>query len=269
MGARPIAAFLSIAIPRELTLARRGQPSWADRFFNGLLALADYARVPLAGGDTAESPRIATHSREIGLVVADITLIGAVKQGRALLRSGAQPGDLIYVTGNGLGGAAAQLLALERNPRKFAAIKSATSGHPHLYPEPRIGVGHKLASKRLATACIDISDSLSTDLHHLCQESKLAAQIDAVAIPTHSMAHLAQAAGWTPSALDLALHGGEDYELLFTAPANAKIPRSIAGVEIHQIGQVGKKQRKAPLVTLSAQSNPPIELTAKGWEHFR
>jgi thiamine-monophosphate kinase len=269
MGAHPIAAFLSIALPRELTVARRGQPSWADRFFDGLLALADAAQLPLAGGDTAESPRIATNSGDASLVAADITLIGAVKRGRALLRSGSSAGDLIYVTGPGLGGAAAQLLALERSPRKFSALKSATPGHPHLYPNPRIEVGRKLASRKLATACIDISDGLSTDLRHLCQESNLAAEIDARAIPIHAMARLAEAAGLTASALDLALHGGEDYELLFTAPAKTKIPKSIAGVEVHAIGQMAKTQKKAPLVSLFDQDRPTRELSPKGWEHFR
>jgi len=268
MGARPIAAFLSLAIPRELTIGRRGQPSWADRFFDGLLVLADQEQTPLAGGDTAESPRIATNSGDASLVAADITLIGGVKRNHALLRSGAQVGDLIYVTGSGLGGAAAQLLALERSPRKFAALKSAAPGHPHLYPEPRIEVGRKLASRQLASACIDISDGLSTDLRHLCEESGLAAEIYADALPIHPMAHLAQAAGWTPSALDLALHGGEDYELLFTAPPQAKIPKTIGGVAIHAIGKMSKRQKGAPLVTLSGQNQPDIELLANGWEHF-
>ncbi len=268
MGARPIAAFLSIALPRELTIGRRGQPSWADRFFEGLLALADEAQVPLAGGDTAESPRIATNSGDVSLVAADITLIGAVKPGRALLRSGAKAGDVIYVTGPGLGGSAAQLLSLERNPRRFAALKSATPGHPHLYPNPRLEVGRKLAKRSLATACIDISDGLSTDLRHLCEESNLAAEIDVGALPVHPMAQLAEAAGWASSALNLALHGGEDYELLFTAPAQIKIPKSIGGVAIHSIGRMSKRQRGAPLTTLARQDQPLVELPAKGWEHF-
>jgi thiamine-monophosphate kinase len=272
MGARPIAAFLSIAIPRELTTGRRGHSSWADLFFDGLLALADQAQLPLAGGDTAESPRITTKSGDVSLVAADITLIGGVKRGRALLRSGAQAGDLIYVTGAGLGGSAAQLLALERNPRKFAALKSAASHHsdanPHLYPNPRLEVGLKLAKHGSASACIDISDGLSTDLRHLCQESNLAADIDADAVPIHLMAELAEAAGLAPSALDLALHGGEDYELLFTTPAQTKIPSSIGGVAIHSIGRMSKRQKGAPLVKLLGQNQPDRELRAKGWQHF-
>ncbi len=266
MGARPIAAFLSLAVPRELTVNRRGQPSWVDRFFDGLLALADRAQIPLAGGDTAESPGL---GHKVGLVVADILLIGGVKRGRALLRSGAQAGDLIYITGEGLGGAAAELLALEGNPKKFAALKTATPAHPHLYPEPRIEVGLMLAKRRLASACIDLSDGLSTDLRHLCEESDLAAELDAGTIPVHPMAQLAEAAGWARSALDLALHGGEDYELLFTAPARTKIPKSIDGVPIQAIGRMSKRRKGSPIIALSDQNQPDGELLAKGWEHFQ
>ena len=263
-----MAAFLSIAVPAELTVSHRGQPSWIDRFFNGLLALADQMQSPLAGGDTAESPRTLGAASESCLVVADITLIGGVKRDRALLRSGACAGDLIYVTGPGLGGAAAELLALERTPRRFTPLKAAAPGHPHLYPNPRIGVGRKLARKQLATACIDISDGLSTDLRHLCEESNLVAEIDAEAVPIHPMAQLAQAAGWTPSALDLALHGGEDYELLFIASPKAKMPRQIGGVEVHAIGRIKKKTQNAvAVVTLSSQGQER-ELLARGWQHF-
>ena len=267
MGARPVAAFLSLAVPAELT-AGRNQPGWVERFFNGLLALAEQMELPLAGGDTAQSPQITGESAKTGLVAADITLIGAVNRGRALLRSGANPGALLYVTGPGLGGAAAQLLALERHPQKFAALKTAEPENPHLYPEPRIATGLKLAKKRLATAAIDLSDGLSTDLRHLCEESKLAAHIDADALPIHPMAKLAQAAGWTHSALDLALHGGEDYELLFTATPKAKIPKQIGGVEVHAIGRMSKRRKGAPLVILASRNQPARELPAKGWEHF-
>jgi thiamine-monophosphate kinase len=264
LGARPIAAFLSLAVPRELTVRRREQPSWIERFFDGLLALADEAQVPLAGGDTAESPSIGNAS----LVAADIVLIGGVKRGHALLRSGAKAGDLIYVTGPGLGGAAAELLALQRNPKKVARLKTPAHENPHLYPGPRIEVGLKLAKRRLASACIDLSDGLSTDLPHLCEESGLSAQIDAAAVPVHSMACLAEATGWTPSALDLALHGGEDYELLFTAPPQTKIPIRIGGVAIRAIGRMSKRRKGSPIVALSHQNQPDSELPAKGWEHF-
>jgi thiamine-monophosphate kinase len=260
MGARPVAAFLSLAVPAELTVSRRGQASWVQRFFDGLLALAERYEVPLAGGDTAESPS--------GLVAADIVLLGGVKRKRALLRSGAKPGDLIYITG-ALGGAAAELLALERNPKRFARLKAAAPEHPHLYPEPRLAIGQKLAAKGLATAAIDLSDGLSSDLRHLCEESGLAAEIESAAIPIHPMARLAEAAGWVPSALDLALHGGEDYELLFTASPGVKMPREIGGVAVQAIGEMRAETSDAPAFTLAGGNGSRRELLRGGWEHFR
>ena len=265
MGARPIAAFLSLALPAELTIVRRGQRSWIERFFDGLLALAGQMNLPLAGGDTAESPLADGRG---GLAAADIVLIGGIKRGRALLRSGARPGDLIYVTG-WLGGAAAELLALERDPGRFANLKSAGSGHPHLYPEPRVATGEKLEAGRLATAAIDLSDGLSTDLHHICEESSLSAEIDADVIPIHPMAQLAQAAGWVPSALDLALHGGEDYELLFTAAPETKIPKQVAGVAIHAIGKMKPKYARDANLALVDANRSTSELKPGGWQHFR
>jgi len=235
MGARPEAAFLSLALPGSLTGA------WMEGFLDGLLALAERHGVRLAGGDTAKSPT----------VVADIVLLGSVPRGKALLRSGASAGDVIYVTG-ALGGSAAELCALERRPANFRGAE--TAGHPHLYPEPRLDVGHKLL--RLATAAIDVSDGLSTDLAHLCEESRLAAEIDAEALPIDARATLEQA-----------LHGGEDYELLFTAPAGKRVPAQLAGVAIHAIGRM-KKRGRGPQVELH-QDGARTALTAGGWEHFR
>jgi thiamine-monophosphate kinase len=235
MGARPEAAFLSLALPAELT------GKWMEGFFNGLMTLAERSGVPLAGGDLAKS----------SFVIADIVLLGSVPRGRALLRSGARAGDLIYVTG-ALGGAAAELRALERRPAAFG--RTGKLRHPHLYPEPRLAAGRKLL--RLATAAIDLSDGLSTDLAHLCQESGLAAEIDSEAIPVDARATLEQA-----------LHGGEDYELLFTASPKTKVPRQLGGVLAHSIGRM-KKRGKGPQVQLLRRGKPAA-LAAAGWEHFR
>jgi thiamine-monophosphate kinase len=193
-----------------------------------------------------------------GLAVADIVLLGSVPRGRALLRSGARPGDRIYVTG-ALGGAAAELLALERNPAKFARMAKAVSGHPHLYPIPRLAVASRLASSRSVHAAIDLSDGLSTDL----------AEIHSTAVPIHPLASQAEEHRRASSALDLALHGGEDYELLFTAPKSAKVPRSIGGVKLSHIGEILKPKAGRPLVSFVRKDGTSGELKAAGWEHFQ
>jgi thiamine-monophosphate kinase len=289
MGARPVAAFLSLALPRDLvqnskarsarqprgaafhtaghdSAARRSAPApFIDGFLDGFLSLAQTHHVPLAGGDLAESP----------LAVADVILTGAVPQGEALLRSGARPGDLIYVTGS-LGGAAvgldylAKLAAeIERaSPRKKASLPSRIPPRlkallaPHLYPKPRVAQGLWLARNAIATAAIDLSDGLSTDLAHICAESGVAAEIDAASLPFAPGANPAQA-----------LNGGEDYELLFTAPPAARVPSSIDGVRVTCIGRIIAIERKRP----SQSSASPITLitpkgafplTPQGWQHF-
>jgi len=260
MGARPEAAFLSLALPEELAGSPTGSltgsltGSWMAGFLDGLMALAERHRVPLAGGDLAKSPP-GMHRRGGGLVVADIVLLGSVPRGRALLRSGARPGDGIYVTG-ALGGSAAELRALERHPADFRTKDKAR--HPHLYPEPRLAAGSKLMRDRLATAAIDVSDGLSTDLSHLCEESGVAAEIDAETLPVDARATLEQA-----------LHGGEDYELLFTASPKAVVPSQLGGVSVHRIGRM-KKRGRGPLIEMGRPGGGTrTVLAAGGWEHFR
>jgi thiamine-monophosphate kinase len=266
MGAEPGAAFLSLALPPELTRNKGNTPSWLDRFLDGFLNLARRHNCSLAGGDTAQSP---VACAGVSLVVADIVLVGQVARNRALLRSGAEAGDTIYVTGS-LGGAAAELLALERDPWRFRRADPADpkTRHPHLFPEPRISAGRRLVRSKLASAAIDLSDGLSSDLSHLCEESGLRAEIDSESIPVDVMARLAASAGWAPSALRLALHGGEDYELLFTAPESARVPREIAGVPVHAIGRMSKRRGGMPLIALVTGKKREA-LMPGGWQHFR
>jgi thiamine-monophosphate kinase len=247
MGARPVAAFVSLAVPRELT---RGRRSWVDRFYDGLLALAEQWGVPLAGGDLAQAPGGAR-----ARVAADIVLVGAVERGRALLRSGAKAGDVIYVTGT-LGGAAAELRAVIESPARFRSLVAASAEHPHFFPEPRIHIGRALVRRRLATAAIDISDGLSVDLEHLCEESGLRAEVDAALLPLGRGA-----------TLNDALHGGDDYELLFTARASARMPRRIAGVPVRRIGSMLRRRSGVPQTTL-IRDGQRSELKPGGWQHF-
>jgi thiamine-monophosphate kinase len=258
MGARPVAAFVSLAVPREFTRATRGARSWTDRFYDGLLALAEEWSVPLAGGDLAQAPGGAR-----ARVAADIVLVGAVERGRALLRSGAKAGDVIYVTGT-LGGAAAELRGLLRSMKRKPAQPPArsrsgllhTDQHPHFFPEPRIHIGRALVRRRLATAAIDISDGLSVDLQHLCEESGLRAEVDAALLPLGRGA-----------TLNDALHGGDDYELLFTARASARMPRRIAGVPVRRIGSMLRRRSGVPQTTL-IRDGQRSELKPGGWQHF-
>jgi thiamine-monophosphate kinase len=253
MGARPVAAFLSLGVPRELTQSAGRRPAWVTRFFDGLLALATVHKTPLAGGDLAESP----------VAMADIVLVGAVPRGKALLRSGARPGDWLYVTG-ALGGAAAGLSRLAelagsrpdaaQPPRISKKLEALLS--PHLYPQPRVRQGLWLVRHGAAASAIDISDGLSTDLAHLCEESGVAAEVDGGLLPIGPGATMAQA-----------LHGGEDYELLFTAPATIRLPGKIAGVTVNRIGRITKLAKGRPAVTLiTPQGAQPM--IHQGWEHF-
>ncbi|MGC2620834.1 MAG: thiamine-phosphate kinase [Acidobacteriaceae bacterium] len=250
MGADPLAVFLSLALPARTSAA------WVDGFMEGLLALAAQHHVPLAGGDTAQSPQ---------LITADIVAVGQLPRNAARLRSGAQPGDFLYVTG-ALGGSAAELLAFTHNPRKFRNLTTATRNHPHLYPQPRLAAGRRV--RKLATAVIDTSDGLSTDLTHLCQASKLAAEIEEATLPIHPLAIHAKEAGLAPSALDLALHGGEDYELLFTAPPTTRIPRTLADTPIHRIGTMSKPRQNQPQIVMKDRNGQRIPIQPAGWEHF-
>ena len=235
MGAKPVACFLSLGIPSTMP------QKWVDEFLRGLLRLARKFKVTLAGGDTSSAEKI----------TADILVLGTVPTGKAVLRSGARPGDHIYVTGE-LGGAAAEL------NRLFAGKKiQPKPTNRHFYPVPRIGIGQLLREKNLATSMIDISDGLSVDLSHICEESRVSALVEANVIPS--------AKGATA---DLALHGGDDYELLFSARPRANIPARIGGVQITKIGTILRKSSGRPVLQIRNENGRIKLLKSKGWQHF-
>ena len=240
MGGQPFAAFLSLALPAKLP------QKWVDAFLRGLLTLAKQHAVTLAGGDMAQSPGLRSSAK----VLVDIVVVGSAPRGKSLRRSGAKPGDAIYVTGQ-LGASALALEALFAQPKK----KLHSNKHPaHFYPQPRLAIGRYLREHRLASSMIDLSDGLSTDLHHICEESGVGAEVVAEFIP--------RADGGT---LEQALHGGEDYELLFTAPRDRKIPRRIAGIAVTRIGQIKNGRTRVLLRDgLQKRALPP-----GGWEHFK
>jgi thiamine-monophosphate kinase len=240
MGGEPVAAFLSLALPRDVP------QKWVDRFARSWIGLAEKYGVTLAGGDTAESPNG---------ILADIVVVGSVPKGKAILRSGARPGDRIYVSGE-LGASAAAVAEMRRkgkrlNPKMYLR---------HFFPEPRIELGRILRERGLATAMIDTSDGLSTDLAHICEESRVGAELMAEAIPRASVGKPAREVD-----LQLALHGGEDYELLFTAPRGKRVPSRLAGVPITLIGHITRGRH----IFLTNQNGVGYELRPKGWEHFQ
>jgi thiamine-monophosphate kinase len=247
MGGEPLAAFLSLALPADVP------QRWVDDFMRGFLRLARRFRTPLAGGDTAQSP---------GNILADIVVLGSVPRGKAVLRSGAKAGDDIYVTGS-LGAGLAILRQLQAGAAPFPRDRGpwrrprTAAERKHFYPTPRLEVGRWLRERTLASAMIDISDGLSTELRHLCQESKVGAWIAEAAVPVVPGAQLGEA-----------LHGGDEYELLFTAKPgrHERIPDRIAGVPVRWIGVV----TGAPGVWLVAPDmKSRKELKPQGWEHFR
>lgn len=235
MGGKPVACFLSLGVPSTMP------QKWADEFLRGLLRLARKFKVSLAGGDTSSAEKI----------TADILVLGTVPAGKAVLRSGARPGDHIYVTGE-LGGAAAELKQL------FAGKKiQPKSTNRHFYPIPRIEIGQLLRNKNLATSMIDISDGLSVDLSHICKESRVSALVEASAIP------VAQGA-----TRDLALHGGDDYELLFTARPRANVPARIGGVRITRIGTILQAGPRHSVLQIRNENGRIKFLKPTGWQHF-
>jgi thiamine-monophosphate kinase len=241
MGGAPRCFLLSLALPPAFT------GSWLDAFLVGLRRAQRRLGCVLAGGDTTRSNRI----------LIQVTVVGEVRSGIAIPRSGARPGDLIYVSGR-LGEAESglrRLLGQQRIARSDPALRK------HLYPEPRMRLGSWLAKSRLATAMLDLSDGLSTDLARLCTASKVGARIEANRLPLPSSDPSQRA-----DALSMAVHGGDDYELLFTVGASgSRIPEELAGLKLTQIGEI-TRQRTLRLV----DANGAVEaLVMGGWDPFR
>lgn len=249
MGASPMAAFLSLALPPG-TLAEADSRRWLHGFLRGMRSLARRAPVPLAGGDTGETAG--------DLLMADIVLLGTAPRGRAMRRSLARPGDLLYVTGH-LGGAAAEL----RDMLQGRGNGPGRRRGPQCFPEPRLAAG--IALRELGVrAAIDVSDGLSTDLHHLAAASRVCAVVEAERLPLHPL--LRRRAN--DEVLALALHGGEDYELLFAAAPRLRVPDAIGGVAITRIGRLEPLRSGRPLIGVITPGGRVTALRPAGWQHF-
>ncbi|MGH9782855.1 MAG: thiamine-phosphate kinase [Terriglobia bacterium] len=254
MGGAPRFAFLSLGLPRKSS-PRRSPPGqgwdqrwnrrWPQRQINGFLEgffrLAAASKVVLAGGDTGSSA---------GGFLADVVVVGDVPRGQAILRSGARPGDEIWVSGT-LGTAALGLAVLQRGEK---LRRSHAAFQAFCCPEPRLRIGQYLLRRKLASAMMDLSDGLSIDLARLCEASGVGARLDSASLPR-----------LTQTSLHNALHGGEDLELLFTVSPqrSPQLPRSIGGVPLTRIGQI-TSERKLWLLRDNRKQPLPI----LGFQHF-
>ena len=245
MGGVPRCFLLSLAIPAS----HAGR--WLDEFLGGLRRASRKFGCALAGGDTTERKE----------VLINVTVVGEVRMGRAVRCSGAQDGDLIYVSGR-LGEAELGLQIL-RQSRRLASTTDPRA-RKHLYPEPRLALGQWLVEKQLATSMTDISDGLSTDLRHLCPSPHLGALLDHDGFPAVEVPARLQARINDP--LELALHGGDDYELLFTAKRwkLPSLPWKFHGLTISPIGYV----TSGPNLVWMDPRKPRI-LHPSGWDPFR
>jgi thiamine-monophosphate kinase len=245
MGGIPRCFLLSLALPSKLT------GRWMDEFLAGLRRASHKFQCPIAGGDTTRQDR----------VFINVMVVGEIRRGFALLRTGARPGDIIYVSGQ-LGEAELGLSKLRAAKDKLRSADPAI--RKHLYPEPRIALGRWLADHRLATAAMDLSDGLSTDLPRLCAAGKVGATIDGSKLASAAVEHRS-VPNWNRR-LSLALHGGDDYELLFTvAPTDfRRMPKKQNGVPLTAIGEISRARR----LTLRTNGRAS-ELKAGGWDPFR
>jgi thiamine-monophosphate kinase len=240
MGGVPRCFLLSLALPTSRT------GTWLNDFLSGLRRATRFLGCELAGGDTTRHEQ----------VLINVTVIGEIAKGLGISRSGARPGDSIFVSGC-LGEAERGLRRALRGKGRFNT--RAPYLQKHLYPEPRLAMGQWLAKNRLATAMMDLSDGLSSDLPRLCQASGAGALIDSALIPTPPGLLASEA-------LELGLHGGDDYELLFTvAPRNvSRIPGKLGGVTLTKIGEISGYKK-----ILLRKGNKSQPLRPAGWDPFR
>jgi thiamine-monophosphate kinase len=250
MGATPRFFLLTLALPA----ARTG--SWLDAFLHGMARASRELGITVIGGDTTKSDRI----------FISITVLGEIAPGRALTRSGARPGDIIYVSGE-LGRAQLGLELVLRGHARDRQLRALVQ--PHLYPRIHLKLGSWLAQQRIATSAMDLSDGLSTDLARLCTASQVGAKIYASRVPSPlipaAAARILGKRNLDP--LQLALHGGEDYELLFTVPPRRakKLTRAPGAASLIPIGEI-TRNRQLILIAPDGDTKP---LKSQGWDPFR
>jgi len=264
MGGVSRHAIVSLCLPPELEL------SWLDSLYDGLLERAAEVGVSIVGGNVARSP---------GGIVVDVTLLGEAEH--PLLRSGAHPGDLVVVTGE-LGAAAEGVALLRQGARLHEDGQLSTTGvwtessaealetclRAQLDPRPPLALARSLAERGLAHAGMDLSDGLSSDLAEMCRRSQVGARIEVAALPiSPAVAALERARGGDP--LPVALHGGEDYELLLAVdPTQFGALQELAGVWGVAVCGIGEFFEGEPAVHLRDDEGEH-PLPVEGHDHFR
>ena len=260
MGATPRLALLSLALPEDR--AHRD----VDAILDGFLALASESRVVLAGGNLARSP--GRSGVDAGPIVVDVTVAGFVRPRRALLRSGARPGDEIYVSGT-LGASTAGLSMFREGAWTEGQCPSDEETQciaRHRRPVPRVRLGVLLGRNRAASACMDLSDGLADGVRQICEMSDVGAAIDAEALPID-----AGARAWFDrqgkDAVRAAIGGGDDYELLFTVPRRSRgrlgtAVRQAQGLAVTRIGEI---TRERGIVLRRGGAEEPLPI---GFSHF-
>lgn len=249
MGAKPIWALVSIGIPEKIW-----KSDFVERLYEGWFKLAKKFKVELAGGDVSRTP---------DKIVIDSIVAGAVKKDQAVLRSGAKPGDLLFVTGK-LGAAAAGLKLLESGERYDpAVVKSSNLFKRQLTPTPQVRIGKKIGKLKLATAMIDLSDGLSSDLRHLCRASAVGARIYADKIPLAK--NVLRIVETKTLALEFALDGGEDFELMFAADKKNYDEILKSFTQVSHIGEITETVERVELVG----DSETVVLQPKGFQHFK
>jgi thiamine-monophosphate kinase len=253
MGGKPTYALVSLGIPASFPVASY------DRLFEGMRDELQPHRARIVGGNLAQT-------RES--LVVDITLLGEAGISRILTRGGARVGDRIFVTGEvGASGAGFQVLSIfgRRFPGKYRSLVTR-----HVLPTPRIAAGQRIAREGVATAMIDLSDGVAGDLFHICTRSGVGAEIheERLPLPEH-IREIAERSG--RSVIDLALHSGEDYELLFTVPrsVSAGKVRSITGDSGVPVTEIGTIVRRNDGYRLVDSRGKKTRLVPAGWDHFR
>jgi len=250
MAARPRLFLLSLALPAGRTGV------WLNGMLNGMARASRLLGLRLAGGDTTRSPG------KNGRIALNLMVLGEARRGARMGRAGARPGDEIYVTGV-LGRAQLGLELLIRGRADQQKYRKLLA--PHCYPSLPLDFALWLGRNRLASAMMDISDGLSTDLARLCKSSRVAARIYANQIPAVDVpGSLQRSRGFDP--LILALHGGEDYGLMFTVAKGkaSRIPRIFGRTRISRIGEIVRGSGVS-IVTAGGDSSP---LTPGGWDPF-